>query len=54
MSKYVIDVLEDNVDRVGTLGEWLDEIAKYPPPPNVKSGEATHMIRAMRDAVDSA
>lgn len=54
MSKYVIEVLEDNVDRSGTLGEWLDEIAKDPPKTNLKPGEATAMIRAMRDAFDRA
>jgi hypothetical protein len=54
MSKYVIQVLEDNVDCLGTFGEWLDEIAKYPSPSNLKPGDATNMIRAMRDAVDRA
>ena len=55
MSKYVIEILEDNVDRSGTFGEWLDEIAKYPlPPSNLNPGDATTMIRAMRDAVDRA
>jgi hypothetical protein len=54
MSKYVIEILEDNVDRAGTLGEWLDEIAKYPPVPGYKPGEATAVIRAMRDAIDRA
>jgi hypothetical protein len=54
MSRYVIEILEENIDRSGTPGEWLDEIAKYPPPPNYKPGEATNMIRAMRDAIDSA
>jgi hypothetical protein len=53
MSKYVIEVLEDNVDRSDT-GEWLDEIAKYPPSTNIKPGEATGMIRAMREAIDRA
>ena len=54
MSKYVIEVLEDNVDRSDTLGEWLDEIAKYPPSTNIKPGEATGLIRAMREAIDRA
>lgn len=54
MSKYVIEILEDNVDRSDTFGEWLDEVAKYPPPPNYTPGDATKMIRAMRDAVDRA
>lgn len=54
MSKYVIEILEENVDRAGTLGEWLDEIAKYSPQAAVKPGEATKMIRRMRDAIDRA
>lgn len=54
MSEYVIEVLEDNVDGSGTLGEWLDEIAKDPPKTDLKPGEATAMIRAMRDAIDRA
>ncbi|MEO8632514.1 MAG: hypothetical protein ABI466_04090 [Chloroflexota bacterium] len=54
MSKYVIEILEDNVDRPGTLGDWLDEIAKDPPKTDLRPGEATAMIRAMRDAIDRA
>ena len=54
MSKYVIEILEGNIDRSGTFGEWLDEIAKYPPLSSLKPGDATNMIRAMRDAVDRA
>jgi plasmid stability protein len=52
MSKYVIEILDDNVDRPGTLGDWLDEIAKNPPKTNLRAGEATAMIRAMRDAIE--
>lgn len=54
MSKYVIEILDDNVDRPATLGDWLDEIAKDPPQTNLRPGEATAMIRAMRDAIDRA
>jgi hypothetical protein len=54
MSKYVIEILEDNVDRPGTLGDWLDEIAKNPPKTSLRPGEATAMVRAMRDAIDRA
>ena len=54
MSRFVIEILEENVDRSGNFGEWLDEIAKYPSPPNYKPGDATKMIRAMRDAIESA
>lgn len=54
MSKYVIEILDDNVDRQGTLGEWLEEIAKNPPKTKLRPGEPTAMIRAMRDAIDRA
>jgi len=54
MSKYVIEILDDNIDRPGTLGVWLDEIAKDPPKTDLRPGEATAMIRAMRDAIDRA
>ena len=52
MSKYVIEILDDNIDRTDTLGDWLREIAKNPPKSNLRPGEATAMIRAMRDAID--
>jgi plasmid stability protein len=54
MSKYVIEILDDNIDRSDTLGDWLREIAKNPPKSNLRPGEATAMIRAMRDAIDKA
>jgi plasmid stability protein len=54
MSKYVIEILDDNIDRPATLGDWLDEIATNPPKTNLRSGEPTAMIRAMRDAIDRA
>jgi len=54
MSKYVIEILGDNIDRSETLGDWLHEIAKNPPKTNLRPGEATAMIRAMRDAIDQA
>lgn len=52
MSKYVIEILDDNVGRPGTLGDWLDEIAKNRPKTDLRPGEATAIIRAMRDAID--
>jgi len=52
MSKYVIEILAENVDRPGTFGEWLDEIAKYPPVPGYEPGQGTAIIREMRDAID--
>ena len=54
MSKYVIEILDDNVDRPDTLGDWLDDIATNPPKTDLRPGEATAMIRAMRDAIDKA
>ncbi|HUG06943.1 MAG TPA: hypothetical protein VMQ78_10390 [Candidatus Limnocylindria bacterium] len=52
MSKYVIQILEDNVDDPDSLSEWLDEVMSLPPVPGYKPGEATKVIRAMRDAID--
>jgi hypothetical protein len=54
MSKYVIQILEDNVDRPESINEWLDLVMSYPPVPGLKPGEATAVIRAMRDAIDRA
>lgn len=54
MSKYLVEILDDNVDRSDTLGDWLQEIAKNPPKTKLRPGEATAMIRAMRDAIDQA
>jgi plasmid stability protein len=54
MSKYVIEILDQNVDRPGTLGEWMEEIAKNPPRTDLRAGEPTALIRAMRDAIDRA
>jgi hypothetical protein len=52
MSKYVIEILEDNVDDPDSINEWLDEVMSLPPVPGYKPGEATKLIRAMRDAID--
>jgi hypothetical protein len=52
MSKYVIEILEDNVDDPESLNAWLDEVMSYPPVSSLKPGEPTAMIRAMRDAID--
>lgn len=52
MSKYVIEILGESVDRPSTLGDWLDGIATDPPKTKLRPGEATAMIRAMRDAID--
>ena len=52
MSKYVIQILEDNVDDPDSINEWLDLVMSLPPVPGYKPGEATKVIRAMRDAID--
>ena len=52
MSKYVIQILEDNADRPESINEWLDLVMSLPPVPGYKPGEATKVIRAMRDAID--
>jgi len=51
MSKYVIQILEDNVDDPESINEWLDMVMSLPPVPGYKPGEATKVIRAMRDAI---
>jgi hypothetical protein len=52
MSKYVIQILDDNIDRPESIDEWLDLVMSLPPVPGYKPGEATKVIRAMRDAID--
>ena len=51
-SKYVIEILEDNVDDPESINAWLDEVMSYPPVSGLKRGEPTAMIRTMRDAID--
>jgi hypothetical protein len=54
MSKYVIQILEDNVDRPDSINEWLDLVTSYPPVPGYKRGQGAAAIRAIRDAVERA
>ena len=54
MSKYVIQILEDNLDEPATINDWLDEVLSLPPVPGYKLGMGTKAIRAIRDAVDRA
>ncbi len=54
MSKYVIQILEDNVDEPGTINDWLDEVMALPPIPGYKPGTGAAAIRAIRDAIDRA
>ncbi len=52
MSKYLIQILEDNVDDPESINEWLDLVMSYAPVPGYKPGAATKVIRAMRDAIE--
>lgn len=54
MSKFVIQILEDNVDEPGTINDWLDEVMSLPPIPGYKPGTGAAAIRAIRDAIDRA
>jgi len=54
MSRYVIEILQDNVDRPASINEWLDEVMSLPPVPGYKPGAGTAAIRAIRDAIDRA
>jgi hypothetical protein len=52
MSKYVIQILEENVDDPDSINDWLDLVMSLPPVPGYKPGQATKVIREMRDAID--
>jgi hypothetical protein len=52
MSKYVIGILQDKVDRPDSINEWLDEVMSIPPVPGLMPGDGAKAIRAMRDAID--
>ena len=54
MSKYVIQILEDNVDQPESINDWLDEVMALPPIPGYKPGMGAAAIRAIRDAIDRA
>lgn len=54
MSKYVIQILDDNVDRPESINEWLDLVLSYPPAPGYKPGQGAAAIRAIRDAIEKA
>jgi hypothetical protein len=54
MSRYVIQILEDNVDRPESIDAWLDEVRSHPVTSKIRPGEPTAIIRAMRDAIDRA
>ena len=54
MSKYVIQILEDNVDEPDSINDWLDEVTSLPPVPGYKPGMGTAAVRRIRDAIDRA
>jgi hypothetical protein len=54
MSKYVIRILEDNIDEPESINDWLDEVTSLPPVPGYKPGTGTAAVRRIRDAIDRA
>ena len=54
MSKYVIQILEDNVDQPDSINDWLDELTSLPPVPGYKPGMEAAAVRKIRDAIDRA
>jgi hypothetical protein len=54
MSKYVIQILEDNVDEPDSINDWLDEVTSLPPVKGYKPGMGTAAVRRIRDAIDRA
>ncbi len=54
MSKYLIQILEDNLDEPNTINDWLDEVTSLPPVPGYKPGMGTAAVRRIRDAIDRA
>ena len=54
MSKYVIQILEDNVDEPDSIKDWLDELTSLPPVPGYKPGIGAAAVRRLRDAIERA
>jgi hypothetical protein len=54
MSKYVIQILEDNVDQPESINDWLDELMSLPPVAGYKPGMGAAAVRRIRDAIDRA
>jgi plasmid stability protein len=52
MSKYVIDVLTDEVDRPATIDEWLAEVARHRGPPRDLGFDPAAIVREIRDEID--
>ena len=53
-SKFVIQILEDNVDEPGSINDWLDELTSLPPVAGYKLGMGAAAVRRIRDAIDRA
>lgn len=54
MSRYVIQILEDNLDEPDSINDWLDEVTSLPPIPGYKPGMGAAAVRRIRDAIDRA
>ncbi|HEV8671295.1 MAG TPA: hypothetical protein VGS01_11230 [Candidatus Limnocylindria bacterium] len=54
MSKYVIQILEDNVDAPDSINDWLDEVISLPPVPGYKPGMGAAAVCRIRDAIERA
>ena len=54
MSKYLIQIVEDNLDEPNTINDWLDEVTSLPPVPGYKPGMGAAAVRRIRDAIDRA
>lgn len=49
MSRYMIEVIKDDMERPATIGEWLAEVRQDPPVPGVSGGA---IIRELRDELE--
>ena len=54
MSRYVIQILEDNIDEPDSINDWLDEITSLPPVAGYRPGMGAAAVRRIRDAIDRA
>jgi Antitoxin FitA-like, ribbon-helix-helix len=54
MSKYVIQLLEDNIDEPDSINDWLDEVTSLPPVSGYTPGMGAAAVRRIRDAIDRA
>lgn len=52
MSRYVITIIEDEVDRPATINEWLDQLEARRGPPRDRGLSGADLVREIRDAVD--